>query len=819
MKKTRLLLSCIILSIVTAKAQYTYVYDTIQNNINKQLEIFPQERIHLHTDRDYYIPGEKIWFKAYVSDAVTHQFPTHSRYVYIELINSIDSLINRVMIRPDNEGMHHGHLFLSAMIPEGYYTLRAYTQYMNNLGDDYFFKKNIRIGKLPTENELKEEKKNRKKRAKINYDVSFFPEGGYLIEKSLCKIAFKALNQDGTSAYITGEIVNEHDSVITSVYTLHAGMGSFSFFPEKDEKYYLKCENENNLKKRFELPAVYADAYTLNVSSNKKNHFIAIKKNIKKTNQPLTLLIHSRGIVLYYETWDLKKEHLAFSKEQFPSGVIQIVLFDRHMNPLSERLVFNKNESYDQAKILFTTDKPNYQKREKVSTFLATESARETQTITNLSVAITDDKDMAVDSLNTILSSLLLSSELKGYIESPGYYLLNDKKAEAALDLLMMTHGWRRYDIPEVVKGNFLYPSQKYEVSQSFSGKVKSLFLRKPVIKSEVTLFTSNGYFEQTETDENGNFRFSGFELPDSTSYFIQSLGKKGSHRVELVMDHKPLPILKYAPYTPVLDYKEVDHAKTTSSNKEDDFIKKARQRAKYDENIRIIHLTEVEVTAKKIEKKDETRLKYWGNSSSDYTIYRERIEQRNPFYVSDMLNEVAGVQVSYNGAISIRRAGLPLILIDGVPMEWPDELLSKYDSPLEYIPVHAVESIDIFKGPGAAVFGVRGANGAISITTRRGDSDYFVKKNFNYISLSPLGYQEAAEFYAPKYDTPESQHLGNPDYRTTIFWKPDITISGKDKASFEFYTSDFPSTYSVVIEGLTSDGKIIRQIEKIEVK
>jgi len=74
-------------------------------------------------------------------------------------------------------------------------------------------------------------------------------------------------------------------------------------------------------------------------------------------------------------------------------------------------------------------------------------------------------------------------------------------------------------------------------------------------------------------------------------------------------------------------------------------------------------------------------------------------------------------------------------------------------------------------------------------------------------------------EFYAPKYDTPESINLTNPDYRTTIYWKPDVIVNDDGKALFEFYTSDFPTTYSVVIEGLSNDGKIIRQVETIEIR
>ncbi|MCL1933932.1 MAG: hypothetical protein FWF53_09015 [Candidatus Azobacteroides sp.] len=135
-----------------------------------------------------------------------------------------------------------------------------------------------------------------------------------------------------------------------------------------------------------------------------------------------------------------------------------------------------------------------------------------------------------------------------------------------------------------------------------------------------------------------------------------------------------------------------------------------------------------------------------------------------------------------------------------------------------------AADDFDVFKGASASVFGARGANGAISITTRKGIdirqvTNFSGKKTTDFAIYTPLGYQKPVEFYSPRYETSESDHSTVPDYRTTIFWKPDLVISGGEDAGFEFYTSDFKTTYSVVIEGLTSDGKIIRQVEKIRVE
>lgn len=812
-RATLLFFSFFFMHVASGQLRDAFSKSAIQDSLYRQLQLYPQEKIHLHLDRNTYVPGEKIWFRAYVTDAVTHQIPTYSRYVYVELIDARDSLISRVMIHP-NEGIHHGHLFLSEIVPEGYYTVRAYTRYMENLGDDYFFKKNIWISQLPSDQENKKRSENKKKNKHIkdDYEVSFYPEGGYLLMETLCSVAFKALNKEGYPEVISGKIVDGTGRQITEIKTQHAGMGLFALIPEQGQQYYLECQNQSGLKKRFELPSANTNAYSIHINQNQEKIYLSPRKSIGQPDIPLYILAHCRGELFYFSLWNNTKEFISFTKEQFPSGIIHFLLFDNEMNALSERLLFNKKE--DQGHAFFSLDKTNYQARDKVTATIAIKDTENNSLPGSLSIAVTDDNDIAVDSSTTILSSLLLSSELKGYIESPAYYLQDNNETMAALDLLMMTHGWRRYAIPEVLKGNYMYPEKPFETTKEISGKVKSLLFGKPVGNSEIIFFSSTGDFNQIEADENGKFSLYDVEYPDSTTIFIQSLGRKGKPNVELIIPEESFPRLSHIPY----------HIQTAILEKESeemaDFIVKAAQRAKYDESMRVVHLNEVEITAKIIEKKQDPRLNYWANSGSDVTIDRKRIEQRHAQYVTDMLYGISGVSVGSNGSIAIRGGrGWPLVLIDGIPMEWPDRLNSRYDSPLEMVNINDVESIDVFKGPNAAIFGARGANGAISITTRRGEYQEDNKIRFNYKTLNPLGYQQPVEFYSPKYETPETKHLGNPDYRTTIFWKPDIIISDKEEAIFEFYTSDSSTTYSVVIEGLSSDGKIIRQVEKIVVK
>jgi len=793
---------CLILlniSMFVVCAQDVMTLDAVQDSVNIQLAFFPQEKIHLHTDRDIYVPGEKIWFKVYVVDALSHHSQTYSQYAYVELINSSNSLIQRVMVSRDEFDMFHGNIFLSEMIPDGDYTLRAYTRYLENLGDDYFFYKHIRISNLNEESM----QARRQSRMSNDFDVSFFPEGGYLTDGVVCKVAFKALNKSGVSEVITGKIVDENERTIVEVNTVYAGMGLFSIETEAGKTYFLVCKNQSGQEKRFKLPGAQK-TYTLEVGQRNNRFLVGIKKSPELPEQPLYLLVHCRGLILYYNLWNHQNSFIPLNCDQLPSGIIQITLFDGAMNPLSERLIYNKND--DQAQLIFASDKPSYQKREYVNAEIYMTDSDGNPLSGHLSVAITDDSDVAVDMLHTIQSSLLLSSELKGTIESPGYYLQENVQAAYALDLLMMTNGWRRYDISEAIKGNYMRPEIKFEVIKEISGLAKKIFLGGSVENSEILVYSSEGDYSIVETDATGSFRF-GVHYPDSVTFFIQALNRKGRRHVELMLNREQFPALKYAPKSVLESSFGFDKSNQTAADMSD-FIKKAEQRAQYDDDMRLIQLPEIVVSAKRVEKKDEARLSMWMNSGSDATIYREDIEKRNPHKVIDVLRMFPGVQITTDGSISIRGGDDPVILINGM----------FYEGTLDDLNIQEVETVDLFKGPSAAIFGTRGANGVISITTRRGT---FIPEgnDINYTTYAPIGFQKPVEFYSPKYDTPAAKNLGLPDFRSTIFWKPNVLVSADGSASFDFYTSDFPATYSVVIEGLSKDGRIIRQVETIEVK
>ena len=813
---------------------------SVQDSIFRQLELFPQEKIHLQTDRNIYIPGEKIWFKAYLTNGVNNQPAMLSRYVYVELVSPTDTIVHRVMIRQGEDEMYHGNLFISDLIPDGMYTICAYTRYLENLGEGYFFTKNIQIINISKEGSANDQKD---RRSNVNirrddFDVAMLPEGGNLLEGKMCRVAFKALNKDGTSDHITGRLFDETGREICAVKTFYAGMGYFYFIPQKGKKYHVKCTNRNGTEKTFNLPDSQSTYAVRSIWRNRDNsHLVTVERSDNTPEQQLYLLAHSSGIVLHFSEWDYNNELISFEGDELPSGVIQFVLFDKAMNPISERLVFNKNMAYDKAEIFFSTDKQEYEKRDKVTAGLTLKDHNGNLLQGNMSVSITDDRDMEVDTLTTILSTLLLSSELKGHIETPAYYLENTFDSEIALNMLMLTHGWRRYNIPEVVKGVYENPKTDFETSKGITGTVKSMYRGLPIVDGDVTIVSSIGEYDLVTTDESGRFGLLDIEYTDSVRFMVKAANQKNNENVELILDKELFPKPAYMPDSPVLRMTEVNtdedaeyngsvllsdqkaRAEAEAEDKMNDFMDKITLRAQYDDDIRMIILDEVTVTAKQpVAKRDEIRLKQWQNRFSDMTIYREKIKEQGVVDIYQSISQIPGVlmrtdEYGNKNLYTIGREGGEIgvmVLIDGFRVN---------DIDIATLNIKAVDAVDVFRNINAgATWGALGAGQiTINITTGFDDSDDFPQNN--YFVINPLGFQVPVEFYSPKYDTPESKYFDIPDYRTTIFWKPDITIKESGEASFEFYTSDSPTTYSVVVEGISTDGKIIRHVDKIMVR
>ncbi|MDR3366050.1 MAG: TonB-dependent receptor plug domain-containing protein [Prevotellaceae bacterium] len=844
--------------------------DTIVDNVAKQTIAYPQEKIYAQVDKPCYVTGEDVWFRIYLTDAMSHKPDATSRYVYAELIDPVDSVVCRVKIRPLS-GAYHGHITLPKELPEGSYLLRFYTRFMEGLGDSYFFKRQIAVkrpyasacrvnasfeyndgketvgialrftdkenrqlvtpekvqiindkGKLvdvkPDDDSLFRATLKARKDSKGNalyvayehhgtsygqyipvqipnsdYDVSFFPEGGNLPALAASNVAFKALNADGLGEDVTGVVVSEKGDTVVSFRSRHLGMGAFMMYPQAEEKYYAICRNAKGVEKRFALPQASPKLISLKTKWVKERLYITLTG---LPDAPLYVIVHCRGNIGYVNRWDNSKASIIMNKKDLPSGVIQILLADANLTPISERLVFNINEA-DLAQAAFAADRPAYGSRDHIAATVELTDADRKPLQGSFSVSVTDDRDVQPDTCVNILSSMLLTSDLRGHVEAPAYYFRNrNAKTAHNLDMLMMTQGWRRYNAENMLKGKPDKPKGYIELGSVVSGTVRGgLMMTKAAADYPVTILSlRNSLFLQEITNSKGRFVFNMPEMPDSVQYVVQGNTKKGGSRVELILDPEEFPQVPISP----------PYLRAAGAEPGEGYLKKANQRYTIENGMRMVNLEGVEVRAARVEKKGKSIY----SSPFNDRISADEIEEMRAHDVLSILRRVAGVSV-FGDKISIRGAsGTPLIYVDEVEID---------EETLKGMPVEEVDEVEVVKSAQAAIFGSRGGNGVILITTKSGfDQKYIRSEKFNIKTIMPLGYQEPKEFYAPRYETNLQKNNNTPDLRTTVYWNPNVMTSAEGKAEVDFYAADLPKSYAVVVEGVTSDGRLVYAVEKI---
>ncbi len=841
--------------------------DNVTDLFNKQISLFPQEKIYMHTDKQYYMSGETVWFRAHVADARLHQPASASRYVYVELINPCDSVVTRLKIRPE-DGAHQGYITLPEDIPEGNYFIRAYTHFMRNAGPEYFSKKNIYIGSphaaklhIGTDFLYRSDKKAEVKlffrdvdtqmdqipkkityriddqkevvlkepaaevqfqitlpasperhvmllevvnesflyrkyipvpSSETSFDVGFYPEGGDLLEDVSCKVAFKAMRSDGKSENITGKIVDQSGTEVLTFSTVHAGMGSFTLTPDKGKTYVAVCENGEKKELRLPLPVAKSQAYSLKTRWSKNQLFVGVNKSEGIPPVPLYVVGHVRGYVQFAGIWDFNADFIQFPEVSLYPGVMHILLLNESLQVVSERLVFVQNENIIQSSADYSTEKPVYANRQLIRNKVILSDSQGNPLSGNFSVSVTDDQYISVDTCESILTDLLLSSDIRGYIENPAFYFGKNKNANTALDLLMMTQGWRRYDISKLMKSDFSKPSWMLEIGPEISGKVAEALLlgkAKPLPATEVTAVGMNTeYTEVTQTDSLGNFYFHHCEFPDSVKIMVLATPKKGLKRTELTLNDDGYP--------------DVGNDLVSSFELKPDilgnYIRQADKKYLTENGMRMIYLDEVNIRA---QRKKKMTSEYY--THSDFSISSEDISKFGGMSMRNILLTFPGVRIEGNNITLPGAAGPPALMINNRITELEE---------LDAIDPVMIEQIDLLKnGANTIMFGPRGFNGVIVIYFKPGKSG----KDFppSHIQMvAPLGYQPFAEFYSPKYDTPEAKNNPVPDLRSTIHWQPQVKTDEKGISSFEFYSADSETRYSVVIQGLTTDGKIINQ-------
>ncbi|MDD3160678.1 MAG: hypothetical protein PHX49_01965, partial [Bacteroidales bacterium] len=546
------------------------------------------EKIYIQTDRPIYNLYDTIWYKVWVMQAGTLLPTEKSQLVYVDLINEANRVTQSAQYTLKGGSANGQFVLTKAIQDKGLYRIRAYTRWQKNFGDSACFEKIIPIwgdkdkeqenkrfvsitnaanrelfitqGQFQKRKQKAEEEKllEAQKRANREFelDVQFLPEGGKQIAGVPNRVAYKALFPDGRSVAVEGMIVDQNGNDIVSFASEHKGMGSFLLLPDTGKQYSARLFNDQLIP----LPAVEKEGVTLMVVSKPTTDTLVVAVNgssgVVANQSQFTLLAESRGLPTkeaYNITMNKSRVLLRIPKENLKSGINRLTLFTAEGKPLCERLVYIDRK--DELKFDVKANWEIKSDTDQMMTLKIRPQLEGKSVAGSFAVSVTNKNRVPVDSIQkTFRSEMLLSSDLKGFIETPGYYFNNPYDSICKqLDLVLLTHGWRGYGWDDVTRKSFTHlPDTSFTVS----GTVVNLLL-KPIEGRRVTLFVQGGktIAKETKTDKNGRFAFENLDIRETSMARINIEKTKNKRNLGLGIKLDSIYEKPKFPIVPLEDY------------------------------------------------------------------------------------------------------------------------------------------------------------------------------------------------------------------------------------------------------------------------
>ncbi len=579
-------------------------------------------------------------------------------------------------------------------------------------------------------------------------DLTLFPEGGDLLCGFDNNIAFRALNEFGKPADIEGVVLDEKGTTVTTFSSFHQGMGAFKLNPLASEKYIVKITKPEGIKETYKLPQALKRGYAFNVDNSKEEE---LTLNINSTEaEELSLIAQVRGKSFYTTVINAKKgsNKITFPTSNFPIGVSQITLFDSHSIPRAERLVFVNKDKH--LNISIETDKEKYLPREKVKMTLFVKDERGLPMPANLSMAVVNDQllSFADDKQGNMLSQFLLQQDIKDKVEEPAFYFdEKEKKADKALDYLLMTSGWRRFSWEKLIENEI--PTVNYKEEKAIiSGKVLDAYTGKIIPNAVVKI---NGGMEYAG-DWEGKFFVKNIDLSTAQTITFKAPGY-GDQAQYIQNYNQDMTVYLYSNNYYNNYYKSTKSWPASRSKS----AKKGMQVPNDMEDLAVNEGVGMAVPAANmagpvvfddLKKVDAAKGKIKMNENKK----KEEKAEAN----KDMSGEVA---------------------------------IKSLDQEMEKIAASEVmDRRDGKFGQGGRILSNNNINGDANL----------------------VKYYRARQFASPVYKNDENVETRT-DFRNTIYWNPSVEVGYSGKRTIEFYTSDDITSFRTTIEGIGTDGTLGR--------
>jgi hypothetical protein len=732
------------------------------------------EKLFVHLSRPDPVTGELLWFSVFSVDQQSHMPLAISSFAYAEILDASGNSVLKTRI-PMQGGRGYGSIYLPATINTGTYLFRCYTSWMKNADPEWWFNRSISIINTvkPAEDQAKPVQSLLK--------AEFFPEGGHLVAGLTSRVAVHVTNQMGAGVTAKGAVVNKSGlktDTVVKFQTSMFGMGSFYFKPDLNAKYAIILFDARGRLISGSLPEIQSSGYVMTVADT-LNGFSKVRVNSSVQNV-ISLLIHCRGKIIFAGKMPIMsgKAEFIVDRKSWPDGISHLTIFNSENTPVAERLIFKKPAL---TPLKLKVAQSFYTTRARIS--LGIENQTSSDALYSVSVYRADSLHVE----NSIESSLLLTSDLHGAIESPDFYFSGHPQVEMYLDLLMMINGWRRFKWTDVLDDKKAVIAYLPEITgHLIEGKIldqtgnpvagRNAFLASP--GKNVRLYVAR-------SDSAGRIRFDvrGDEL--SNRVIVQpDLATDSLLHIEM-----NTPFSTKRPYW---NFKPLKFSKTSGNY--------LRERSLAMQIQDIFHEEETFYTYKPVSG-DSTP--FYGTPDEryyldDYTRFpvmeevmreyvkgvwvRKRKDQFRLMVVDRLKNDV----FSEN----------PLTLLDGVPVfninrlfELDPTKISRLDVLTRHYMVGAVR-----------------AAGIVSFTSYNGDFAG-IAPDPRSVTIDYEALDRQREFYAPTYTTLQARESRIPDRRQLLYFNPGCIVSAAGKLDLEFFSSDVTGKFIVEVNGLSADG------------
>ena len=671
-----------------------------------------------------------------------------------------------------------------------------------------------------------------------NAEVRFFPESGSLVAGLPARVAFKAVSEDGRGIDVQGEVLDSHHRRVAELVSLHKGVGAFELQPQEGETYTARVTLPGGLVKNFAVPAAVSSGTVLRITAGSHPDSLHVSvyfsPDLVGEGHKYVLIGQSRGAICYGANVAADKPLLVFQlpKRAFPTGLARLTLLNSNRQAVNERIFFT--DQGDALHIQCRIDSSSYATRDSIALHLLVTDAAGRPVSGSLSISITDEGQVREDSLQraTIVSQLLLSSDLKGSIEDPAYYFEgSDTLRSKALDDLLLTGEWAGPDWKKVF-GPTPAPAFLPETEFTVRGKVTNVF-NKPLKQTKVELLGAEGVsvVKDTLTNDQGLFVFNKFPPFDTTSFFIEAVNRRGKEfNVGVDIEETPPPDLTEERTIPLLPW----YVNTSEVQRQYLFMDAVYRREQ--DSIYYPgkgHALPVFTVHGRRAVADSKNLN--GPANADQIIDEEQLKKDGKINLYQILQkEVQGfheglVRRSTQLAFLIREKRVRFIF-DGVNLSYamPNADYYSIQSFLETFTAEDIKGIEVMYNPShTATYGFRfqsasslmagTENAYLEITTRSGHGPWQRHTPGTYL-FRPQPFYFPRPFYQPRYNG-SAVRKGIADLRSTIQWWSDVVTNEKGEVTLSFYAADQPTTYRILIEGSDMNGGFGVQETKITIR